>query len=122
MNRHRLAIRFDTLIRNKEVSGQAELARLGLVTRARMAQIMSLLNSAPDNQAEILDLPAIDSRPPVASSFGTLIRRRSSTASAFTRVSAGIFSVRSAGMPAWMPPNHSDRIRICLGKFAYPRR
>lgn len=56
-----LAIRFDTLIRNKEVRDQAELARLGLVTRARMTQIMGLLNLAPDIQAEILDLPAIES-------------------------------------------------------------
>ena len=56
-----LAIRFDTLIRSGEVSDQAELARLGLVTRARMTQIMSLLNLAPDIQEEILDLPAVDS-------------------------------------------------------------
>ena len=48
--RHRPAIRFDALIRNKEVSDQAELARLGLVTRARMTQIMSLLNLASDIQ------------------------------------------------------------------------
>jgi len=41
------------------VSGQAELARLGLVARARSTQIMNLLNLAPDFQAEILDLPAI---------------------------------------------------------------
>jgi len=55
------AIRFDALIRNKEVSGQAELARLGLVTRARMTQIMSRLNLTPDIQEVILDLPAIES-------------------------------------------------------------
>lgn len=56
-----LAIRFDTLIRSGEVADQAELARLGLVTRTRMTQIMSLLYLAPDIQEEILDLPAADS-------------------------------------------------------------
>jgi len=56
-----LAIRFDTLIRDGEVSDQAELARLGLVTRARMTQIMSLLNLAPDIQEQLLDLPIVDS-------------------------------------------------------------
>ena len=40
---------------------QAEFARLGLVTQTRMTQIMGLLNLAPDIQAEILDLPAIES-------------------------------------------------------------
>ena len=35
----------------------ADLARLGGVTRARMTQIMSLLNLAPDIQEEILYLP-----------------------------------------------------------------
>jgi hypothetical protein len=55
-----LAIRFDRLIRSGEVADQAELARLGLVTRARMTQIMDLLNLAPDIQEQLLYLPAID--------------------------------------------------------------
>jgi hypothetical protein len=52
-----LAIRFDNLIRAGEVTGQAELANLGHVTRARMSQIMSLLCLAPDVQEEVLFLP-----------------------------------------------------------------
>lgn len=52
-----LAIRFDELIRSGEVQDYAELARLGHVTRARMTQIMNLLNLAPDIQEEILFLP-----------------------------------------------------------------
>lgn len=52
-----LAIRFAGLIRNNEVSDYADLARLGYVTRARITQIMSLLNLAPDIQEEILFLP-----------------------------------------------------------------
>jgi hypothetical protein len=35
-----LAIRFDHLIRAGEVTGNAELASLGHVTRARMSQII----------------------------------------------------------------------------------
>ena len=53
-----LAIRLDGLIRDGVVTDQAELARLGHVTRARLTQIMNLLGLAPDIQEEILFLPA----------------------------------------------------------------
>jgi len=49
-----LAIRFQDMIDRGEVRDYAELARLGYVTRARMTQIMNLLNLAPDIQEEIL--------------------------------------------------------------------
>jgi hypothetical protein len=52
-----LAIRFDQLIRAGEVTGQAELATLGHVTRARISQIMCLQCLAPDVQEEVLFLP-----------------------------------------------------------------
>ena len=51
-----LAIKFDGMLREGVVTGYADLARLGLVTRARMTQIMNLLNLAPDIQEEILFL------------------------------------------------------------------
>ena len=51
-----LAIRFDRLIQEGHVADQAELARLGHVTRARMTQIMNLNNLAPDIQEDILFL------------------------------------------------------------------
>ena len=51
-----LAIRFDRLLRAEEFRDYAELARLGRVTRARMTQIMKLLNLAPDIQEQILFL------------------------------------------------------------------
>ena len=51
-----LAIRFDRLIRDGVVADQAELARLGHVTRARLTQIMNLLNLAPDIQEAIVSL------------------------------------------------------------------
>ncbi len=51
-----LAIRFDQLIRDGVVRDQAELARLGHVSRARLTQIMMLLQLAPDIQEEILFL------------------------------------------------------------------
>jgi hypothetical protein len=52
-----LAIHMDDLCRLGEVADYAELARLTMVTRARMTQIMSLLLLAPDIQEEILYLP-----------------------------------------------------------------
>jgi hypothetical protein len=55
-----LAIRFDGLIRSGVVKDQADLARLGRVSRARVTQIMNLLNLAPDIQEAILFLPRIE--------------------------------------------------------------
>ena len=52
-----LAIRFEQLLREGQVATYAELARLGHVTRARVTQIMNLLNLAPDIQEDILFLP-----------------------------------------------------------------
>jgi hypothetical protein len=52
-----LAIRFDHLIKSGQVPDQADLARLGHVTRARVTQIMNLLDLAPDIQEAILFLP-----------------------------------------------------------------
>ncbi|MEK6676885.1 MAG: hypothetical protein AABZ47_14680 [Planctomycetota bacterium] len=56
-----LAIKMQRLIDEGEIGGYAELARLGHVTRARVTQIMNLLNLAPDIQEEILFLPPIES-------------------------------------------------------------
>ena len=50
----------DDLRRRGEVTDYAELARLAMVTRARMTQIVSLLLLAPDIQEEILFLPRSD--------------------------------------------------------------
>jgi len=52
-----LAIRLDQLISDGVVTDQAELARLGHVSRARLTQIMNLLCLAPNIQEEILFLP-----------------------------------------------------------------
>jgi len=49
-----LAIRLDHLIRSGQVTDQAELARVGHVSRARLTQIMDLNLLAPDIQEEIL--------------------------------------------------------------------
>jgi hypothetical protein len=54
-----LAIRMEGLLRSGTIGDYAELARLGRVTRARMTQIMRLLNLAPDLQEQILFLPLI---------------------------------------------------------------
>jgi hypothetical protein len=55
-----LAIRFDQFVRDGVVADYAELARLGHVTRARMTQIMNLLNLAPDIQERLLFLPEVE--------------------------------------------------------------
>ena len=52
-----LAIRFDRLIKEGEIDDQADLARLGNVSRARVTQIMNLLQLAPDIQEALLFLP-----------------------------------------------------------------
>ena len=52
-----LAIHFDGLITAGEIIDQAEIARFGHVSRARVTQIMNLLLLAPDIQEEILFLP-----------------------------------------------------------------
>ena len=49
-----LAIKFDQMIRDGVVKDQAELARLGFVTRARVTQIMNLLDLAPGIQETLL--------------------------------------------------------------------
>lgn len=51
-----LAIRLDHLIKTGKVTDQAELARVGHVTRARLTQIMNLNLLAPDIQEAILFL------------------------------------------------------------------
>jgi len=55
-----LAIRFDAMLREGKFRDYAELAWLGRVTRARMTQIMQLLDLAPDLQEQILFLPPIE--------------------------------------------------------------
>jgi len=52
-----LALRLERLVRSGVVKDYAELARLGHVTRARVSQVMSLLQLAPDIQEQLLFLP-----------------------------------------------------------------
>jgi len=51
-----LAIHLDGLIRSGAIKDQAEIARGGRVSRARVTQIMNLLNLAPDIQQDLLFL------------------------------------------------------------------
>ena len=57
-----LALRFEQLIRDGEVTDYAELARLGHVTRARISQVMNLLQLAPVIQEQLLFLPKTEAR------------------------------------------------------------
>ena len=52
-----VAIRCDQLIRDHVIANQSQLAEFGQITTARMTQIMTLLNLAPDIQEQILFLP-----------------------------------------------------------------
>ena len=61
-----LAIKFQGMVDQGEVRDYADLARLGYVTRARLTQIMNLLNLAPDLQEQTLsggDDPGLDGLP-----------------------------------------------------------
>jgi hypothetical protein len=55
-----LAIRCRELIRTGVATDQSMLAGTGRITTARMTQIMSLLNLAPDIQEHLLFLPRIE--------------------------------------------------------------
>ena len=59
-----LAIHFDRLIRDGTVRNYAELARLGGVSRARITQIMGLLDLPAAEQERLLFRPAEIQRPP----------------------------------------------------------
>jgi len=54
-----LAIRMEGLVRERAIRDYAAVASVGWVTRARVSQIMKLLNLAPDIQEQILFLPPI---------------------------------------------------------------
>jgi hypothetical protein len=54
-----LAIHLDMLLRAGLVRDFADIARLALVSRARVTQVMNLLLLAPDIQEDILFLPRI---------------------------------------------------------------
>jgi hypothetical protein len=61
-----LALRIDELVRSGQVRDYADVARLGHVTRARVAQIAGLACLAPDILEEILHLPpTVRGRDPV---------------------------------------------------------
>jgi DNA invertase Pin-like site-specific DNA recombinase len=55
-----LALRCADLLRDGSIRDQAELARLGHVSRARASQILNLLHLAPDIQQALLFLPGIE--------------------------------------------------------------
>src|SRR5262249_28929278 len=52
-----LALRLDGLLRAGAIKDHGELARLGHVTRARVSQVMNLLNLGPDIIEALLFLP-----------------------------------------------------------------
>jgi hypothetical protein len=52
-----LAIRLEEQVRTGVVGNYAEMASVGHVTRARVSQIMNLVNLAPDIQEALLHLP-----------------------------------------------------------------
>ena len=54
-----MAIHFNRLIEHGEIANYAELARTLSVSRARVSQIMGLVNLAPDIQMELLKLPRV---------------------------------------------------------------
>jgi hypothetical protein len=51
-----LAIRFEQQVRTGQLASYSQLAALGHVTRARVSQIMNLVNLAPEIQEALLEL------------------------------------------------------------------
>ncbi len=68
-----LAIKFQDMVARGEVKDYADLARLGLVTRARMTQVMNMLLLAPDIQEEILNSTQMLSQDAVACERATRV-------------------------------------------------
>jgi hypothetical protein len=58
-----LAIKLDEQVRCHSIKDYAQLARVGGVSRARITQMMNLLNLAPDLQEQILFFPRVYSGP-----------------------------------------------------------
>jgi hypothetical protein len=56
-----LALHFERLIRTGAIASYSDVAALGYVTRARVSQIMNLLNLAPDVLEAVLFLPRTES-------------------------------------------------------------
>ncbi len=61
----RKAIEWQGLLESGQIPSQAEIARQEGLTRARVTQILSLLNLAPKIQQYILSMPKMSSRPVV---------------------------------------------------------
>ena len=59
------ALRWKALLDSRELSNQAQIARLERLSRARVTQIMSLLRLAPEIQDYILSLPKTARRPAI---------------------------------------------------------
>jgi hypothetical protein len=53
-----LAIKLETLLEKRTLRDYTDIAVLGRVSKARVTQIMNLLNLAPDIQEQLLFLPA----------------------------------------------------------------
>ena len=68
-----LAIHMEQLLRDGRLKDQAELAKLTGVTKARVRQVLRLLNLAPDLQEALLDLPL--SAPQISQPLERAIRR-----------------------------------------------
>jgi hypothetical protein len=61
----RKALEWQALLESGEVPNQAEIARREGITRARVTQVMGMLQLAPDIQRYILSMPAAVRRPAV---------------------------------------------------------
>jgi DNA-binding transcriptional MocR family regulator len=59
------AIKWQGLLKSGQIPSQAEIARQAGLTRARVTQILSLLNLAPKIQEYILSMPKTARRPVV---------------------------------------------------------
>ncbi len=113
-----LAIKVDGLIASGAIADQAEAARLGHVTRARMTQIMNLLLLAPDIQEAVLNLPAVERgrEPIVETQLRPIVRQADWEAQ--RRMWLHVLAERRGGVS---PSVDEDRSRGCrTGRSFHP--
>ena len=110
-----LAIKFQDLVDRGEVRDYADLARLGHVTRARITQIMNLLNLAPDIQESILFREPVEvserhvRRMTSEVCWQAQRRRWSDTNFARSNISAHLNAQIFPNQPVTLPPRDAGR-------------
>ena len=88
-----LAIRFEEMLRDGEVRNQSEMAVIAGVTRARVSQIMGLLNLSPEIQENLLFEPQGRCERELRSMLSIACWGRQETAFSYPRQSEIVYTI-----------------------------